>query len=356
MASPVDQYRAAPSGDSPTLSSADLPGSFDLQLAAIAQGDWWSASPSGTTAPAPLRAPADVIAGTLAARDAGAGDPARLLAVARRGGDYLLKAQREGGRGLFPFPDPAAKPGALFDAARRDLAQDPNRQRRIRSGWLVDDHGSGSLLFDNGLAGLAVLDLYAATREQKWLRSAEDAAAWAMNQPVVTNWNYNSFSIGFLARLSQITGKATYLDAAVRIADLGVIPGQLPNGPNEGRWLDSHNARGVYHWILVRNLTLLTAALPAGHAAFGRVRSSLTRALNVADRDIAAEGINAPDGALCALSAVAQLPVAAIPDVGQSNALRTVGQYAWGRQQAGSLGVKPGAWGEFLRTTTVRSR
>ena len=65
-----------------------------------------------------------------------------------------------------------------------------------------------------------------------------------------------------LAKAYAITGEATYLEAALRKARLGVIPGQLTDGPRAGRWIDPHNARPAYHYIMMRSLAQLLAVMP----------------------------------------------------------------------------------------------
>jgi len=54
-----------------------------------------------------------------------------------------------------------------------------------------------------------------------------------------------------------------HLDAALKKFRVGVAPGQAENG----RWIDAHNARSVYHVIILRGLAALANALPASMAA-----------------------------------------------------------------------------------------
>ena len=85
------------------------------------------------------------------------------------------------------------------------------------------------------------------------------AADWALSQPCCANFNYNAFSVSLLAHAYRISGDAKYLDGAVKKFRVGVAPGQAPNG----RWLDAHNARTVYHVIILRALGDLASVLPA---------------------------------------------------------------------------------------------
>jgi hypothetical protein len=89
------------------------------------------------------------------------------------------------------------------------------------------------------------------------------AADWALRQKCCANFNYNAFSISLLAQAFRVTGEAKYLDAALKKFRVGVAPGQAPNG----RWMDAHNARTVYHLIILRALGDLRSVLPADRSA-----------------------------------------------------------------------------------------
>ncbi len=203
---------------------------------------------------------------------------AMLTAEARAGADWLL--QRQHTSGVFPFPvGPGLKPREkVGEIVARAIRQRPEI---VVDGWIPDDFGDGGLQFDNGLCGHALLSVWELTGDARYLDGARRLAAWTLRQPVVTNWNYNAFSVGFLARLGRLTGEAASLDAAIRKADLGVLPGQLPGG----RWFDAHNACAVYHNILLRELLELAHALPAQHPFRPKVIDSLTRGLDQAARE-----------------------------------------------------------------------
>jgi hypothetical protein len=102
----------------------------------------------------------------------------------------------------------------------------------------------------------------AAFQRADWTQAGRRAADWAFAQRCVPNFNYNAFSVGLLARAFKATGDARYLNGALRKAEVGVLPGQAPNG----RWLDPHNARTVYHLIILRALNDLAAALTTERA------------------------------------------------------------------------------------------
>lgn len=199
------------------------------------------------------------------------------------GADWLLARQHA--TGVFPFPiGPGLKPREkVGKIVARAIAEHPEI---VVNGWISDDLGDGGLQFDNGLCGNALLDAWRLTGDIRYLDAARRSGAWAITSPLVVNWNYNAFSAGFLARLSTATGDATYLDAAVSKATLGVLPGQM----SSGRWFDPHNACAVYHNILMRELLAVFHALPNGHPGAFNLRDALTRGLDQAAEETARNG------------------------------------------------------------------
>lgn len=166
----------------------------------------------------------------------------------------LLRLQQPDG--LFPFPDLRGKNIRFGEMIEKQIAGHPDA---IKAGWLVMVDPDGGTQFDTGVCGVALLTAGATYQRAEWTQAGRRAADWALAQPCVMNFNYNSFSVGLLAQASRATGDARYLEGAIRKAELGVLPGQAPNG----RWLDPHNARTVYHLIILRSLNDLAAALPA---------------------------------------------------------------------------------------------
>ena len=146
---------------------------------------------------------------------------------AREAGDFLLWAQAQGGRGVIPFPAFRGGRNAAFQSAERFLRRAEREGRLdevLRGGWAVDDLDDGGLQFDNGLCGVALLDLFEATGDERYLHGAVAAADWAARRPPVPNWNYNSFSVYLLAEAHRVTGEGRYLEAAKRAFRLGVAP------------------------------------------------------------------------------------------------------------------------------------
>lgn len=268
---------------------------------------WWRVGMDPLRLGRPLREPAAVLAGALALGEAAGTDAARrrALAVATDAGEFLLWAQAEAGGTVCPFPaSRGAADSAPFRASAKFLqgAERAGRLREVtRNGWIVADLGDGGLQFDNGECGAALLALHGVTGEARWLDAARRMGEWALAQPLSVNWNYNAFSVYLLAELYAATGEPHWLEGALDKARFGVIPGQLRDGPQAGRWLDPHNARPAYHYIMLRGLAALASRLPADAPARAEVEAALARGLVARNRDFAGPGAANKDHALQAL-------------------------------------------------------
>lgn len=201
----------------------------------------------------------------------------------RAGADWLIARQHQSG--VFPFPsgpglNPREKVGHIVARAMKEHPE------MVVDGWISDDRDDGGLQFDNGLCGRALVSAWELTKDDRYLAAARRAGDWAVSRPLVSNWNYNAFSVGLLARLASATEDARFLDAAVKKADAGVMPGQMTSG----RWFDQHNACAVYHNILMRELLELLHALPAAHSFRPTVLDSVTRGLDQAADETLSRG------------------------------------------------------------------
>jgi hypothetical protein len=209
-----------------------------------------------------------------------------LTTQVRVGADWLIKLQHPSG--VFPFPigpglNPRDKVGSIVAKA---ILEHPEI---VVNDWIPDDRTDGGLQFDNGLCGKALLSAWELTRDERYLAAARRAGDWAITRPLVSNWNYNAFSVGLLARLAEVTQegeRATYLAAAVKKAEVGVLPGQMPGG----RWFDAHNACAVYHNILLRELLELLHVLPADHVFRPTLLDAVKRGLNQAADETLSHG------------------------------------------------------------------
>lgn len=162
-----------------------------------------------------------------------------------------------------------------------------------------------------------------------------------------TNWNSNSFSVFLLAEDYRITGDKKYLKSAKKKTRLGILPGQLTDGPRKGRWADAHNARPAYHYIMVRGLAALAAVMPKDDADLPTVVESLQLALSARNPDFEKGGFNA-DSSVEALIRVHQLPPHVAEkraDCKTNEAFEILERYAAQGFRARKAQLSPGAWG-----------
>ncbi|MBN8628754.1 MAG: hypothetical protein J0M17_25055 [Planctomycetes bacterium] len=298
-----DENSAAPAGVSP-LTKREAEAGFGKLLQFVRHKKWWKVGLDPTKTEHLTREVATIIVACAAGVRAGAPNKDELLDEAVEAADYLIWCQRQGEVGVYPFPAFKGGRGAAFEAADRFLRRAEREGRLdevLRNGWAVEDFSDGGLQFDNGLCGVAMFELYDLTKDERHLASAKAAADWSTARPVVTNWNYNSFSVYLLAHAYRVTGDAKYLEAAKRKARLGVLPGQLTTGPHRGRWCDAHNARPAYHYIMIRGLVALVGVMPSDDDERPAVVECVRLALAARNEEFVGRGIMNVDSSLEAL-------------------------------------------------------
>lgn len=355
-----DRHEPVPVDVAP-LSAEEARAAVAPALARLASMRWWRADTDPRTLGHPLREPAEIALGALAMREVDSASSEEAMAQAVAAGEFLLRAQAEAGTGGFPFPASRGVSDAPpFRAAERFLAQAEREGRRdavVRNGWIVADMGDGGLQFDNGECGLAMLALHAATGERRYLDAARRAADWAIAQSLAANWNYNAFSVRLLVETWRVTGEARYRDAAMEKARYGVLPGQLRDGPRAGRWVDPHNARPAYHYILLEALGALAAALPPGDAGRVEIETALRLGLRARNRDFAGPGAPNKDRALRALILVAdghRADDGVLDDTGSRAALDALRRLSAAQWRAGRAPLGPHAFGLWLADASRR--
>ena len=216
-----------------------------------------------------LRNAAYLAIGLLAMAEADLPDAAAYRKQAAVELDYLISKQAP--EGFFPYPADPVAPPHLQKAAAQAAKEHPDK---VKDGFIYLDADGAQ--FDAGCCAHALSYGYQLLKEERFLKAAQKAGDWALANPLSVNWNYNSFSVWQLAKLYDVTKEKKYLDGAVRIARLGVLPGQMDNG----RWSDQHNAKRVYHWIIVRGLVALLRVVPEDHADRKWVVEKTTLAIN----------------------------------------------------------------------------
>ncbi len=278
-----------------------LAGALFQQLSTHA---WWTTE---DLAPGPLRVPAKFIENTLALWRLT--DDGTYLEAARTAGDYLVELQEELGSGGLGFPVP--DPSSMRDEDRAGLSFLESARRRgvydqiVRNGWIIDDTGDGGLNYDAGLVGEALLSLHRATGDARYLNSALRTADWAASRPLVPNFNYNGFTAVLLARAAEVTGNPYYLDEAIVRIRLGVLSGQIKEGPRAGSWIDPHNGRLVYRFVMLGQLSRFINAMPTDHPDRAELRSALLLGLLSAESQMRENGgignVESALGTYCAL-------------------------------------------------------
>ena len=348
----ADTFRSVPKSAKP-LPPKELPNAFDPYIEFIEGRKWWKVGLDPTKTSHLPRELATIIEGCLAARSVNEANAERLLKIAKEAGDFLVWSQDKAETGVIPFPAVRNGKGRPFEVAERFMRQaekEGKLDQVVKNGWAVEDFSDGGLQFDNGLAGVALVRLFEATKDDKYKKAALRAADWAAKRPVVTNWNYNSFSVFLLAEVHRVTGEKKYLEAAKKKARLGVLPGQLTEGPRKGRWADAHNARPAYHYIMIRGLAALAAVMPKDDPDLPAVVESLRSALSARNPDFE-KGVFNADSSVEALVRVKMLP----PHVAEKlagcktdEALGTLERYAAEGFRSRKSTLGPGAWGQLL--------
>ena len=351
-----DRYRRVPD-DARLLTPAEAERGFTPYLAAIENRRWWKTGVDPTTLTAPLRVPASVVLGNVAAFRAALDGAEASLAMAEDAAAFVMWAQHQAGSGVYPFPaargisdTPEMKVATRF-LARAERAG--TLDTVVRNGWIFDDAGDGGLQFDNGECGAALLDLYDVTKEGRYLDSVRKSADWAADRPLCPNWNYNSFSVFLLAKMYGVTREVKYLDAAVHKARLGVIPGQLTDGPNVGRWVDPHNARPAYHFIMMRALAQVALVIPPTHPDRPDIVRSLALGLTTRNAEMITQGVMTKDHAIEALFLVHRAfenDSRFLRETRSTEALDAMARLVSEEFRRGGQPLGPGAWGLFLES------
>jgi hypothetical protein len=154
--------------------------------------------------------------------------------------------------GHFPFPDLRGRNIRFGDMITRQVEAG---KVEVKDGWVITADPDGGTQFDTGVCGRSLLLAGEVFKNEAWIAAGKRAAEWALGQKCCGNFNYNAFSVSLLANAYRLSKDERYLEGAWRKFRIGVAPGQAANG----RWVDAHNARTVYHVIILRALGDLTS-------------------------------------------------------------------------------------------------
>lgn len=130
-----------------------------------------------------------------------------------------------------------------------------------------------------------------------------------------------------------------------------MLPGQLTEGPHAGRWLDGHNARPAYHYIMLRALAHLYVALPKDDARRAEIKQALALGLKTRNVEILDQGAPTKDKAMEALAFVGQAFADDQPYLAETHtleALDALGKIASAQAKSGSMPLDPRSWSMFL--------
>lgn len=317
-----DEFLQSPNVVEP-LTKAEADVGFEKILQFIQRKKWWRIGLDPTKVEHLPREVATCMSGCLAGCRVNAPNSEDLLKEAIEAGEYLLWTQRQAGTGVIPFPAYRGGKNPAFQSADRFLRQaerDGRIDEVVKNGWAFEDLADGGLQFDNGECGVALFELYESTNDKRFLDGAIRTADWTLDRPCVPNWNYNSFSVYLLATAYRITHEPKYLKAAKEKARLGILPGQLEDGIHEGRWVDQHNARPAYHYILVRGLITLFSVLPVDDHNRESIANSIRAAMRARNIEFTSKGIANVDSALEAILLLKSLPPEQQKELGNCHA------------------------------------
>lgn len=349
-----DTYLEIPAGGAP-LTQSEARRGFAAKFQSLEKLCWWKPGLDPTKLTHALREPASMLGGCAAALRAKLDGDKRTRELGTEAADFLIWAQEQAGSGGFPFPAARGERGSrAFQAADNLLnriEEAGKLEQAIHNGWVIDDLGNGGLQFDNAEAGVAMFEWYALTREARHLASARKAADWAARQPQCVNWNYNAFSVWLLARSYRDTGDTNHLAIARRKALLGVMPGQMTDGPRAGRWVDQHNARPAYHYIMLRALAELAVALPESDPDRAAVMKTLTLGLKARNAEIVERGIMNKDMAAEVLVQVSESfahDQSFLKESRTADAMAVFARAIGSTARKGGSPLSPRPWGLFL--------
>lgn len=224
-----------------------------------------------------------------------------LKSQAKSGLDSLLTVQHPSG--VFPFPDMRGI-NPWFAPMIENMLKGLNERDYIENGWLIKGvKGDGGLQFDNALCGSVLIEGYKRFNDRKYLAAAVAAGEWAMKQEIVVNFNYNAFSVMLLSELFMATGNYDFLDSALKKTRLGIMPGLCDNG----RYFDGHNAKTVYHLILIRGMLTVVKALKSIDIVFVDIESALKSAVRGLTDEIINKGANNQSSSIQAMSLYSEI-------------------------------------------------
>jgi uncharacterized protein YegP (UPF0339 family) len=179
--------------------------------------------------------------------------------------------------GAFPFPDlrPYGDPvfGPIIQSFLNSCGADSVNV--LVNGWIIDDKGTGQFKFDAGVIADVYYQAYQYTHDTHYKNIAIAIGNYLKPLHFSENYNYNTFVSLGLTRAYQLTNDTAYLNRAINNIRYAVFPGQL----STGRWADGHNAKSVYHAIILKNISATMPLIPLTHVYYDSIQWMTEQAL-----------------------------------------------------------------------------
>jgi hypothetical protein len=179
--------------------------------------------------------------------------------------------------GAFPFPDLRAYNDPLFGPMIQAFlnACGADSVNVLVNGWVIDDKGTGQFKFDAGVIADVYYQAYLYTNKINYKNIAIAIGDYLSPLKFNTNYNYNSFVSLGLTRAFQLTNDSNYIRRAIINIRFGVLPGQLQTG----RWVDGHNAKSVYHAIILKNTSVTLNLINGSNQYHNSLKNMATKAI-----------------------------------------------------------------------------
>lgn len=207
-----------------------------------------------------LRTSAEVASGLykIANKESDPNRKSLYLNLANRALDSLATMQLPSG--AFPFPDLRTYGDPVFSTIIQNFLNQcgPDSTNVLKSGWIIDDKGTGEFSFDAGVIANSYYEAYNFTGNINYKNKVISIGNYLLSVNFNRNYNYNTFVSLGLTRAFQLSNDSIYLKRAFKILRFAIFPGQASNG----RWLDGHNANSRYHSIIVQNIIPTVLLIP----------------------------------------------------------------------------------------------
>lgn len=179
--------------------------------------------------------------------------------------------------GAFPFPDLRTYNDPIFTPIIQKFMSNcgSDSVNVLQQGWIIDDKETGEFKFDAGIIANAYYEAYQYTGNTNYKTIAVSIGNYLKPIKLSTNYNYNTFVSLALTRAFQLTNDSSYLKRAITNLRYGVYPGQTKNG----RWVDGHNAKSLYHSIIIQNTVVSIPFIPSTNEYLNNLTSMTYKAI-----------------------------------------------------------------------------